>query len=175
MRGRGLFDKTLVALEGTDESSRRRSSSTGTVRTSSCPSRSDGFRLPDELYEMTDRVRADQSLTAFWFAEGVLHLRGHAGLRGVAQTPSVTVVLRGVKESAGEHAVPATVSGDDFSGVVDLRTVADGSPLPDGSWSVHVQIGVEGIVRTPGSVPRTWTRSRSPPRRTSSMPDPREH
>ena len=147
---RGLLDKTLAALEGTDEQFSAEAVVDGDRAYAVLPFfRSDGFRLPDELYEMTDRVRADQSVTAFWFADGVLHLRGHAGLRRVAQVPSVAVVLRGVKESAGEHAVPATVSGDGFAGAVDLRTVADGSPLPGGSWTVHVQVGVEGLVRTP--------------------------
>jgi len=147
---RGLLDETLVALEGTgDEVPAEVVVDEDRAYLVLPFFRTDAFRLPDELYQMRDGVRADQSLTAFWFAEGVLHLRGHAGLRGVAQTPSVTIVLREVKESADEHAVPATVRGDDFSGVVDLRSVADGSPLPDGSWSVHVQIGVQGIVRTP--------------------------
>ncbi len=111
--------------------------------------RGDTFRLPDELYEMSERVRAEQSLAAFWFADGTLHLRGHAGLRRVADVPSVSIVLRGVREPAAEHAVPATVSRDEFAGAVDLRTVADGSPLPGGTWAVHVRVGVEGVVRVP--------------------------
>ena len=147
---RGLLDETLAALEGTDEQFSAEVVVDGDRAYAVLPFfRSDGFHLPDELYEMTDRVRADQSVTAFWFTGGVLHVRGHAALRRVAQVPSVAIVLRGVKESTGEHAVPATVSGDGFAGTVDLRTVADGVPLPDGSWTVHVQVGVEGLVRTP--------------------------
>ena len=71
--------------------------------------------------------------------------------------------------------MPATVSGDDFSGAVDLRTVADGSPLPDGSWTVHAQIGVQGSSYPAAPCRGPGYRRALPHAQISSMPDPLGH
>ena len=111
--------------------------------------------VPDEVYEITDRINVHHTLKSFHCSTGSLRITGNARFGNVAPAPKVEVVLRRRREPSQEFVAAATTTEDHgFEASVNLLTVADGEPLPDGLWNVHLQISQQGISRTP------WLRGR---------------
>jgi glycosyltransferase involved in cell wall biosynthesis len=148
LAGRGLLEETLAAVAGTSDELAAEVLVEGERAYALLPFfRDPTTAVPDERYEMGELLKGQQSLTSFGFAGAVLHLRGTAGLRRVDRRPTVEIVLRSTREPARQYVAPATVSDDGFSASVDLLTVADGAPLPQGRWAVFVRITVDELVR----------------------------
>ncbi|QIX26200.1 glycosyltransferase family 2 protein [Nocardioides sp. JQ2195] len=103
--------------------------------------------VPDALYEVTNRLRKESGLESFECHEGGhLTVVGTAGFTDVLEPTEVALVIRSREEPTVEHVVAATRGrGNAFSADADLLTVADGDPLPEGTWGVHVRVSRDGI------------------------------
>ena len=102
--------------------------------------------VPDELYDVTDRTKAHHTLTSLRFSEGSLRVAGTTSFRNVLTAQDVEVVLRSRRDRDQEYAAPASTTADQrFEASVDLVTIADGEPLPDGAWDVHLRVSHASI------------------------------
>jgi poly(ribitol-phosphate) beta-N-acetylglucosaminyltransferase len=99
--------------------------------------------VPDECYDITDRVAVEHELTSYSWTGTTLQLAGTARFRRINPRPedAVEVLLRKRdSEPVEEYAVPTRRSADDgFAASLDLLTIA-GEPLSDGFWDVFVRL-----------------------------------
>lgn len=105
--------------------------------------------VPDELFEVSDRLRHECVVESFECHEGGrLSLAGRAGLLDVVEPTEVALVLRAQDDPEVEHVLAGTrAEGNAFHVDADLLSAADGQPLPEGTWKVHVRISREGVSR----------------------------
>jgi hypothetical protein len=105
--------------------------------------------VPDELYDVTHRIRTQHSLTSFEWSGGSLRITGVARFKNVSAVPQVEVVLRSRRHPTQEYAVPAVSAENGFEAHLDPLTVAGGGPLRGGLWEFHLRISYQGLTRTP--------------------------
>ncbi|WP_067453824.1 glycosyltransferase [Actinomadura macra] len=104
-----------------------------------------GFRepsaaIPDAYFDVTDRLRVTRSLTALDWDGDRLRVEGTAVIDRLGpQKQSVTMLLRN-KKSGAEYRVPCEQGGADFTVDLDPATAASGSPLPAGTWDLHIEV-----------------------------------
>ncbi|MCF6524449.1 glycosyltransferase family 2 protein [Streptomyces sp. JJ36] len=120
--------------------------------------------LPDDLYDVTDELKARHRLDTCAAHGGRITLTGHACLTPLGtRQPCTEVVLRERGEER-EFRVPVEATrtpglgsgteGDDgdhsragFVATIDPATAAEGDRLPDGLWDVSLDVGSEGVTR----------------------------
>lgn len=105
-----------------------------------------GFRepaaaIPDAYFDVTDRLRVERTLTGAGWDGDLLRVRGTAAVERVDDPARrVELVLR-CKQTGEEHRLPAEHGGDGaFDAAVDMGAAASGSPLPAGTWDLHVAV-----------------------------------
>ncbi|GIG67474.1 glycosyltransferase family 2 protein [Phytomonospora endophytica] len=100
--------------------------------------------VPDQIYDVTDRLRVDHELGGLARTDEGLRVTGTAVIPDLPNHPqTVELVLR---ERAGESTVtiPATTTESGaFEGVLDPSKHA----MPDGLWDVSVAVAVDGLRR----------------------------
>lgn len=104
--------------------------------------------VPDELYDVTDRLRATARITGFRCGrDGILSLVGTAGFRHAVGTPEVRLVLRSHKDPSLEHVLDATHVENDggFELAADLLAVSGGEPLTRGGWDLFLKVSQAGV------------------------------
>lgn len=108
------------------------------------------LNVPDELYEVSDRLRHVSTIDSFACHEGArLSIEGTARLVNVTVPTVITLVLSSKEDPDLEFVAPVTRGdGDQFRADIDLLTVANGQPLAEGSWLVSVRHSAEGFERT---------------------------
>ncbi|MFD8236576.1 glycosyltransferase family 2 protein [Streptomyces sp. NPDC059696] len=136
--------------------------------------------VPDDCFDVTDRLPVHHELTEVsWTGDGhVLRLTGHARIESLGPLqPTTRLILRPNGFRHPDIPVPVTVGtavrpGDDpatgFTVDVDLRTADAGSPLKDGLWDVHLDVRAQGVrrtVRLRTTSTATDSRRATPPRR----------
>ncbi len=149
LAGRELLDETLQAVEHDAAGTPYAITVEGDRVFAHLPYfRDPAVPVPDELYDVTDRIKAHHTLTSLHFSEGSLRVTGTAGFQECLDRKDVEVVLRSRRDRDQEYAAPASTTADQgFEASVDLLTLADGRPLPDGSWDVHLRVSHAGISR----------------------------
>ncbi|KQZ75832.1 glycosyltransferase family A protein [Nocardioides sp. Root151] len=105
--------------------------------------------VPDEVYDVTERLGFRQHLTSVSWNGATLHLEGEAAWD---RTPAdsvgtVTMRLHSRDEPGTDHLVTAR-RGDGDTFRADLDTLAlGGDRLHDAIWDVHTQLSHEGLTR----------------------------
>jgi glycosyltransferase involved in cell wall biosynthesis len=112
--------------------------------------------IPDDCYEITDRLTAGHRLTGLAWADGGLAVRGHALIWRVdTEVQEVTLVLRSKKHPGIEHRVPAErlATPDLCEGRYTYPCAGFAAEItpaalrPPSQWDVYVEVAVEGLVR----------------------------
>ncbi|MGI8328768.1 glycosyltransferase family 2 protein [Actinomadura scrupuli] len=112
--------------------------------------------IPDECYEITDRLTAGHRLTGLAWTDAGLTVRGHALIWRVGtQAQEVALVLRSKKHPGIEHRVPVErVATPDLAEgrytYPEAGFTANITPAelrPPSQWDAYVEVAVEGLVR----------------------------
>ncbi|MGW1727125.1 glycosyltransferase family 2 protein [Streptomyces sp. NPDC002306] len=120
--------------------------------------------VPDAYYDVTDRLGTRHHVSRAELRGTTLHLAGHAYLHRVATDEVSTALLLRERDTKVEYRLPVThtptpgLGADEdagtfayeragFEAVVDLDTAADGEPLADGLWDIHLSVGARGLSR----------------------------
>lgn len=104
--------------------------------------------IPDTCYEITDRIGVQAEVTALSWDRTRLCVEGRAAIAGVGTEEQERIlVLRGPdgrEHRARAHLLPESEDGA-FTAEVGLGTDATFAP---GVWRVHVEVRVDGLVKT---------------------------
>jgi poly(ribitol-phosphate) beta-N-acetylglucosaminyltransferase len=118
----------------------------------------DGSGIPDACFDITRLVGPEATLERAAVVDGRLELAGTAWLRLVGG--SVTVELRrwprGPRHRVATEPIATPELRDatvhyamaGYRASIDLGTVADGAPLPAGSWDMRLVVGSDAVHRT---------------------------
>ncbi|WP_308198666.1 glycosyltransferase family 2 protein [Actinomadura litoris] len=121
--------------------------------------REPGASVPDTYFDVTDRLRVRRSLTALGWDGDRLGLGGTAVVSRLDPADRTIALLLRDKRSGGEHRVPCEAGGvgedgdgggdgeGGFTAALDPATAASGSPLPAGTWDLHVEVAHDRLVK----------------------------
>ncbi|MFJ7165085.1 glycosyltransferase family 2 protein [Streptomyces globosus] len=120
--------------------------------------------LPDVLYDVTDQVKAQHELSSLAWQGRRLRIAGRAGIPSLGAVGAVgteTALVLRERETGREFTVPAEprpeseaageapgADGAGFLAEVDLARIADGEPIPPGTWDCFLNVRAAGITRT---------------------------
>ncbi|MFB6810236.1 glycosyltransferase family 2 protein [Streptomyces sp. NPDC056387] len=117
--------------------------------------------LPDVLFDVTDLLKTQHRLSSLTWKGGRVRLTGHAYIQSLGTGRTGSELLLRARETGDEHLVPAKplpapeltevdpkliMAG--FLAELDLATVADGGPIPPGTWDCFLNVRAEGVTRT---------------------------
>ncbi|MEV0647430.1 glycosyltransferase family 2 protein [Phytomonospora sp. NPDC050363] len=111
--------------------------------------RDETLRVPDSVYDLTDRLAVEHRLTSLAWSERGLTIGFEAVLPDLSDRPqTVSVIVRARDGKTGHHveATPAG-GGTSFEAFVDVSKAAGGKALADGLWDLSVSISAEGVRR----------------------------
>lgn len=109
--------------------------------------------LPDELFDITREVKATHRLDSFaGAADGTYRITGHASLPRLGGGPVEATLILAERGGTAEHRLPVTpLDGDEpgtaFEVTVAPARAADGAPLPEGLWDLHLEVSAQGVTR----------------------------
>ncbi|MFE5734508.1 glycosyltransferase [Streptomyces sp. NPDC056528] len=117
--------------------------------------------LPDELFDITDRMTVNQQLTGARWNGSLLLLDGHAFFEQLSTRERATKVVLRHRPTGAEERFSVTARRDEtlvnskgkaramgrFSARINLRQMSDGRPLAPGVWDVHLSVSFEGVTR----------------------------
>ncbi|MCX6401918.1 MAG: glycosyltransferase family 2 protein [Propionibacteriales bacterium] len=151
LAGRGLLTETLAAAAFEAAGPIEAMVDGGRVLARLPYLRDPAMGVPDRVYDVTDRVALRQSLASYALDDGVLDLAGTVRFTRIVTAPddAAEIVLRRTGKKPQEYAVAATRGPDtEVDAHIDLRTVADGGPLPRGTWEVRIRLRREDFAST---------------------------
>jgi CDP-glycerol glycerophosphotransferase len=115
--------------------------------------REPSLRIPDTVFEASERVKVRRRLEHAEWQGAALHLRASVRLTGAGPVvPVATLVLRN-RETQEEHEVacdqrsPAHGGDEELNCRIDAVTAADGAALAPGLWDIWVRLDHRGLVR----------------------------
>ncbi|UWM52117.1 glycosyltransferase family 2 protein [Streptomyces carpaticus] len=121
--------------------------------------------LPDELFEMTDRLKARHAVTGARWDGDTLTVSGHARIDGLSTRDVATRLLLRSRDGARTHELPTRHTptpelsrehGKDgrydlglagWEATLDPDTAAGGRPLAPGVWDLWARVDIQGIRR----------------------------
>ncbi|MEV7416271.1 glycosyltransferase [Streptomyces sp. NPDC089919] len=121
--------------------------------------------LPDELFEITDTVKARHHLDGIGWKDSVVRLTGHAYLESFGTGRMASELVLRERATGRELSVPAVprpapglaaegerrgvdLSGAGFRADVDLARVDGGGPLAPGVWDCFLTVRADDVART---------------------------
>lgn len=117
--------------------------------------------LPDVLFDVTDLLKTHHRLSSLTWKAGRVRLTGHAYIQSLGTGGTGSELLLRARETGDEHLVPVKplpapelteldpkliMAG--FLAELDLATVADGAPIPPGTWDCFLNVRADGVTRT---------------------------
>ncbi len=125
----------------------------------------DASGIPDRYFDITSELVPRHDLARAAVVDGTLEISGQAYLRLLGGETAVELRRwpRGARFEHGTTPVPTPELRDKkmrypragYRAAIDLRTAADGRPLPPGTWGVWLSIGNAAIRRSiPARPPR---------------------
>lgn len=123
--------------------------------------RDPAVNLPDELFDITDKMTVNQQLTSMRWNGPLLLLDGHAFFEQLSTRERNTKVVLRHRQTGAEERFSVTARRDDtllnskgktramgrFSTRINLRQMSDGWPLRTGVWDVHLSVSFEGVTQ----------------------------
>lgn len=117
--------------------------------------------LPDELFEITDRMTVSQQLTRVQWTDSILGLDGFAFFEQLSTRDRATEVVLRQRGTGDEHRFSVTARRDEkllnakgkpramgrFSARVNLRQTTSGWPVAPGVWDIHLSVSFEGVTK----------------------------
>ncbi|MFD5108558.1 glycosyltransferase [Streptomyces cinereoruber] len=117
--------------------------------------------LPDELFDITDKMTVNQQLTGARWNGSLLLLDGHAFFEQLSTRERATKVVLRHRSTGAEERFSVTARRDEtlvnskgktramgrFSARINLRQMSDGWPLRTGIWDVHLAVSFEGVTQ----------------------------
>ncbi|WP_411081153.1 glycosyltransferase [Streptomyces sp. cmx-18-6] len=117
--------------------------------------------LPDELFDITDRMTVTQELGTLRWNGSILLLEGHAFFEQLSTRDRDTKVVLRERRSGAEERFSVTARRDEklvnakgkaramgrFSARVNLRQTSSGWPVTPGVWDVHLAVSFEGVTQ----------------------------
>ncbi|WP_406362238.1 glycosyltransferase [Streptomyces sp. NBC_01579] len=117
--------------------------------------------LPDDLFDITDRMTVSQQLTGIRWAGSILGLDGFAFFEQLSTRDRATKVILRERGSGAEERFSVTARRDEtlvnskgkpramgrYSARVNLRQTSNGWPVPPGIWDIYLSVSFEGITK----------------------------
>ncbi|MFG2333258.1 glycosyltransferase [Streptomyces sp. NPDC048604] len=117
--------------------------------------------LPDELFDITDKMTVNQELTSLKWSGPILLLDGHAFFEQLTTRERATKVVLRHRPTGAEERFSVTARRDEtlmnskgkpramgrFSTRINLRQMSDGWPLLPGVWDVFLAVSFEGVTQ----------------------------
>ncbi|MFD7261644.1 glycosyltransferase family 2 protein [Streptomyces sp. NPDC059874] len=113
--------------------------------------------LPDVLFDVTAKLRAQHQLASMTWKGGRVGLTGHAYVESLGTQRLVHELVLRERESGREHAAVATpVASPDlgeglgmagFRAEMNLAAVDGGGPITPGTWDAFLDIRADGVAR----------------------------
>ncbi|MEV8567512.1 glycosyltransferase [Streptomyces sp. NPDC051322] len=117
--------------------------------------------LPDELFDITDKMTVTHQLTGLQWTKSILGLEGFAFFEQLSTRDRATKVVLRERTSGAEERFSVTARRDEkllnakgkvramgrFSARVNLRQTSSGRPLAPGIWDLWLAVSFEGITR----------------------------
>ncbi|MFI6944702.1 glycosyltransferase family 2 protein [Streptomyces sp. NPDC050422] len=117
--------------------------------------------LPDELFEITDRMTVSQQLTRVQWTDSILGLDGFAFFEQLSTRDRATEVVLREPDSGDEHRFSVTARRDEkllntkgkpramgrYSARVNLRQTTSGWPVAPGVWDIYLAVSFEGVTK----------------------------
>ncbi|GGT18746.1 glycosyltransferase family 2 protein [Streptomyces purpureus] len=117
--------------------------------------------LPDEIFDITDKMTVNQQLTSLRWNGPLLLLDGHAFFEQLTTRERATKVVLRHRQSGAEERFSVTARRDEklvnskgkpramgrFSTRINLRQMSNGWPLPTGVWDVLLAVSFEGVTQ----------------------------
>ncbi|MET9952059.1 glycosyltransferase [Streptomyces sp. NPDC006339] len=117
--------------------------------------------LPDELFDITDKMTVNQELTGMRWNGSLLLLDGHAFFEQLTTRERATKVVLRHRLTGAEERFSVTARRDEtllnskgkpramgrFSTRINLRQMSDGWPLGTGVWDVFLAVSFEGVTQ----------------------------
>ncbi|WP_327370784.1 glycosyltransferase [Streptomyces sp. NBC_01217] len=117
--------------------------------------------LPDEIFEITDRMTVSHQLTSVQWTGSILSLEGFAFFEQLSTRDRATKVVLRERHSGQEERFSVTARRDEklvnskgkpramgrFSARVNLRQTSSGWPVPAGVWDVFLAVSFEGVTK----------------------------
>ncbi|MFD9292234.1 glycosyltransferase [Streptomyces sp. NPDC060030] len=123
--------------------------------------RDPGTGLPDELFDITDRMTVGQQLSGVRWTGSILQLDGYAFFEQLSTRDRATKVVLRERLSGAEERFSVTARRDEklvnskgkpramgrYSARVNLRQTSSGWPVAPGIWDVYLSVSFEGITK----------------------------
>ncbi|WP_328536119.1 glycosyltransferase family 2 protein [Streptomyces sp. NBC_00344] len=117
--------------------------------------------LPDELFDITDRMTVTHQLTRLEWTKSILGIDGTAFFEQLSTRDRATKVVLRERLSGAEERFSVTARRDEklvnakgkpramgrFSARVNLRQTSSGRPLGPGIWDLWLSVSFEGVTR----------------------------
>ncbi|WP_392673318.1 glycosyltransferase [Streptomyces sp. LN785] len=160
--GRFAEAERMVAYETDKEQpAPRKTVENGRVFTTLPFFRDPGTGLPDELFEITDRMTVRHQLTAVRWTGSILGLDGFAFFDQLSTRDRATKVVLRERHSGAEERFSVTARRDEkllnskgkpramgrFSTRINLRQTSSGWPVAPGIWDIYLSVSFEGVTK----------------------------
>ncbi|MEU9063496.1 glycosyltransferase family A protein [Streptomyces sp. NPDC048430] len=117
--------------------------------------------LPDDLFDITDRMTVSQQLTGIRWTGSILGLDGFAFFEQLSTRDRATKVVLRERISGAEERFSVTARRDEklvnskgkpramgrYSARVNLRQTSSGWPVAPGIWDIYLSVSFEGITK----------------------------
>jgi poly(ribitol-phosphate) beta-N-acetylglucosaminyltransferase len=117
--------------------------------------------LPDDVFDITDRMTVSQQLTAVRWTGSILGLEGFAFFEQLSTRERATKVVLRERLSGAEERFSVTARRDEklvnskgkpramgrYSARVNLRQTSSGWPVAPGIWDIYLSVSFEGVTK----------------------------
>ncbi|MFJ6609263.1 glycosyltransferase [Streptomyces sp. NPDC091289] len=160
--GRFAEARTMAAYRADKEKAApRKTVENGRVFTTLPFFRDPGPALPDDLFDITDRMTVTQELGSVGWNGSILLLEGHAFFEQLSTRDRATKVVLRERGSGAEERFSVTARRDEelfnakgkpramgrFSSRVNFRQTSSGWPVPPGIWDLYLSVSFEGVTQ----------------------------